>query len=96
MKFQSKEKVEANLGKIKSHLENLRTIQFLISENYEVYLVGGATRDFLLSGELSRDLDFEIQNKNEKSLKPLIESVEQQLSQLKLDYKIKFSYLSSI
>lgn len=87
MKFHSKQQIESNLGEVQTELLRLETVKFLLAENFEMYLVGGAARDFALNGVLSKDLDIEIQHQVENSFEALSQKIEEQLNKLELKFE---------
>ncbi len=46
-----------------------KLVTFILQEGFSLALVGGAVRDYILTGKLVNDLDFQIFLKNSKSLK---------------------------
>jgi hypothetical protein len=84
--------INSHLDHVQSSLTKLSTISYLLANEFELYLVGGATRDFLLTGSLSYDLDIEIQNTNSKSVEDLSTEIESELKHKQIKFeKLNFN-----
>lgn len=72
-----------------------KLLRFLVSHNLEVYLVGGALRDYLDTGSFGTDHDFEIQSRVELTTQEWQEHLARVMKQVEIEFeftveKLKF------
>lgn len=68
----------------------LKVISYIFQSNFFLTLVGGGTRDFLLNGQLSSDLDFELRSNRKFSEDQWKKEVENLYQSLKKKFETQF------
>lgn len=84
-----------NLLELPNHFDKeiWKVLDHLFTHSFFVTLVGGATRDFVMKGEFSKDLDFEIRHKNCYENKEWEEKLIEFFTELSRDFNVeKLSY----
>lgn len=88
--LQSKSQIEQLFYTKAQQVWSLPVIQILIEQKFEIYLVGGSVRDFVLTQNISKDLDIEIHHRGYDSPEDLLRSLKDHFKK----NHIKFEQLS--
>lgn len=92
--LETKEQIEKLFFEKANALWSLPLIQELIQQNFQLYLVGGTVRDFILDQKIGDDLDFEVHHSGFDSPNEMVDQLKKIISSLKLEYEeLSFSIL---